>query len=69
MKATAPDQDTNGREGLIGRLTALLGAPLLLGKAAAGTAAESVASALQESPGETRGVRIAPPEHSVKRRG
>jgi hypothetical protein len=65
MKATAPDQDTDGRESLMGRLTALLGAPLLLGRGAA----DSVASAIQESPGETRGVRIVPPEHSVKRRG
>jgi hypothetical protein len=53
----------------LGRLAALVGAPLLLGS----RAAETVASVLEgqaEQPNRTPGgVRIAAPDHSVKRRG
>jgi hypothetical protein len=68
----APGKSEHGavdRRSLLGRLSALIGVPLLLGS----RATESVASAFDAQPEKpdrpSGGLRIAAPDHSVKRRG
>ncbi len=63
------DLGTGAERSLFTRLSALLGAPLLLGGRAIGTVAATLGDQTGSPNRTPGGVRIAAPDHSVKRHG
>ena len=67
--ATGPDGDSSRRE-ILGRVTALVAGPLLLGRQALGLTLRDARNASQDAPPDPAPrLAITPPSNSVKRRG